>query len=151
MSLAKQKAYERMLADLERQEEAMRREKDRLQNISDEDMKARKEEERLKRLAVIEERERRVRERSERKRERDGAILKKRREQDARMKAYKEEQERLVRLDIETKTKHTFELKGNTRPDGRIQNMKVKEKGFMYYGESAAVGKEKTDELKKKW
>ena len=96
MSLAKQKAYERMLADLERQEEAMRREKERLDNITDEEMKAKKEAERLKRLAVIEERERRVRERAQRKLDRDGAVLKKRREQDAKMKAYKEEQERLV-------------------------------------------------------
>mmetsp|Transcript_52230 Transcript_52230/g.66979 ORF Transcript_52230/g.66979 Transcript_52230/m.66979 type:complete len:264 (+) Transcript_52230:53-844(+) len=151
MSLAKQKAYERMLADLERQEDVMRKEKERLQNISDDDLKARKEAERLRRIAIVEERDRRIRERAERKKERDGAALRKRREQDAKVKAYKDEQQRLALLEIETKTRHSYDLKGNMRPDGRLQNMKIKEKGFMYYGDFASIGKEKTDELKKKW
>jgi len=148
---AKQRAYERMLLDLQRQEEAMEREKERMLRQSEMDAAARKEAERLARLAVIEERERRQKERELAKLERQGAALKKRRDADDRVKKYKTDKEAAMALEIETKTKHRFEVRGNLRPDGRVRNKTVKPLNYMYYGDFAAVGKEKDDELKQKW
>lgn len=148
---AKQKAYERMLLDLQRQEEAMEREKERILKQSETDAAARREAERLSRIAVLEERERKQREREAAKLERQGAALKKRRDADARVVAYKAERVAAMALEIETKTKQRFEVRGNLRPDGRIRNQTVKSLNYMYFGDFASVGKEKDDELKKKW
>ena len=91
MSRAKQKAYDRMLATLQREEEALRREQERLKNAAEDEIKNRREAERQRQLKIIEDRERAVRDRAQRKLEREGAALKKRRDAEALEKAFKEE------------------------------------------------------------
>lgn len=151
LKTAKQKQFERMLADIDREDKAMERERERMLNASADEAKARKEADRLKREAIMAERERRVREREERRLAREGLALQKRRDADARIAAFKEEERQRVLREMETKTKHSYNVKGKLRPDGRLASMKVKEKSYMYFGDFADVGRDKTEELKKKW
>ena len=151
MSGAKQKAFERMLADIAREEEVMARAREKALTASAEEAQQKKEAEVLKRQQILEDRERRAREKEERKLAREGAALAKRRAAEARMAKYKADKEAALLREIESKTKHSYEVKGDLRPDGRINRRKIKEKAYMYFGDFAEVGQEKTDELKKKW
>lgn len=157
MSLAKRKAYERMMTTLQREEETLNRERERLRSASVEDEQKRKEDERARQIAAIEDREMRIKERAERKAEREGAALKQRRLAEARAREFKEEQERIMQREIDSKTKKSYMIVGDKRPDGKVRSLTgrvddlLKPKGFLYYGDFASIGKEKTEELRDKW
>ena len=151
MSRSKQKAFERMLAEIERQEEHDKHMREKEMNASAEAARAKKEAEAAKRLKVIEDRERRATQAQERRLAKEGAALSKRRVQDQRMAAYREAKEKAVMDALAAKTRHHFTVKGNSRPDGRLARAKVKELNYMYFGDYASHGEEKTLELKKKW
>jgi hypothetical protein len=52
---------------------------------------------------------------------------------------------------MRTKTKRSFAVTGDQRPDGRLRHMRVKEQPFTYFGDAAAVGKETSDTLARVW
>jgi hypothetical protein len=151
MSRAKQKAFERMLSDIERQEEHDKVMREKEMNAGVEAAKAKKEAETRKRLKVLQDRERRAVQANERRLAKEGAALAKRRAQDQRMAAYHKAKDDAVLAELATKTRHHFTVKGNGRPDGRLARAKVKELNYMYFGNYAEHGAAKTLELKQKW
>lgn len=69
--------------------------------------------------------------------------------------AVKKERERL-RLEkylqeIDAKTKRSFKVTGDVRPDGRVRDSERKELPFLYFGDFRSVGKERAEELARRW
>jgi len=151
MSKAKAKAYERMLADLDRQEALMAAEQERLRTNEEEELKRRRLEERARKEAILAARARRQLEAKERKGSREAAALNKRRELQARRKAAKEERDRILKLELEEKTRVSSKVRGQLRPDGRLKGREVTASKYMYFGDFEGVGKEATDHLRGKW
>lgn len=151
MSRAKQKAFERMLADIERQEEHDKVMREKEMNAGVEAANAKKDAEQRKRLKVIEDREQRALHANERRLAKEGAALAKRRAQDQRTAAYHKAKDDAVLAELAAKTRHHFTVKGNVRPDGRLARAAVKELNYMYFGDYAARGQAKTVELQQKW